>query len=79
MILIGPNRSPCVRRAAIVLSAYGMACEQQPLSGSDDRAKVRAFDPPGRISPLARDDGTPSPAQRRRAGEPAFTVTEHPR
>lgn len=57
MILIGPNRSPYTRRVAIVLKAYGMEYEQQPLSGFDDRAKVRAFNPLGRIPALVLDDG----------------------
>ena len=57
MILIGPNRSPYTRRVAIVLNAYGMAYEQQPLSGFDDRAKVRDFNPLGRIPALMLDDG----------------------
>jgi glutathione S-transferase len=57
MILVGPNRSPYTRRVAIVLNAYGMAYEQQPLSGFDDREKVRAFNPLGRIPALVLDDG----------------------
>ncbi len=57
MLLIGPNRSPYTRRVAIVLNAYGMAYEQQPLSGFDDRSKVRAFNPLGRIPALVLDDG----------------------
>lgn len=57
MIRIGANRSPYTRRVAIVLNAYGMPYEQQPLSGFDDRAKVRAFNPLGRIPALVLDDG----------------------
>lgn len=57
MILVGPNRSPYTRRVAIVLNAYGMKYEQQPLSGFDDRAKVRAFNPLGRIPALVLDEG----------------------
>lgn len=57
MILVGPNRSPYTRRVAIVLNAYGMTYEQQPLSGFDDRARVRAFNPLGRIPALVLDDG----------------------
>lgn len=57
MILIGPNRSPYTRRVAITLNAYGMTYEQQPLSGFDDREKVRAFNPLGRIPALVLDDG----------------------
>lgn len=57
MILIGPNRSPYTRRVAITLNAYGMAYEQRPLSGFDDRADVRAWNPLGRIPALVLDDG----------------------
>ena len=57
MILIGPNRSPYTRRVAITLNAYGMEYEQRPLSGFDDRARVRAFNPLGRIPALVLDDG----------------------
>src|SRR5689334_17838321 len=57
MILIGPNRSPYTRRVAITLNTYGMAYEQRPLSGFDDRAEVRALNPLGRIPALVLDDG----------------------
>ena len=57
MILVGPNRSPYTRRVAITLNAYGMAYEQRPLSGFDDRAEVRVLNPLGRIPALVLDDG----------------------
>jgi len=57
MILIGPNRSPYTRRVAITLNIYGMAYEQRPLSGFDDRAAVRASNPLGRIPALVLDSG----------------------
>jgi glutathione S-transferase len=57
MLLIGPNRSPYTRRVAITLNIYGIPYEQRPLSGFDDRAEVRAFNPLGRIPALVLDDG----------------------
>ena len=42
MLLIGVNRSPYTRRVAITLQAYGVAYEQQTLSGFGNRAEVRA-------------------------------------
>lgn len=57
MLLIGPNRSPYTRRVAITLNIYGMPYEQRPLSGFDDRAEVRAFNPLGRIPALVLDNG----------------------
>ena len=80
VILIGPHRSPCPRRAtAMLINAYGVVFERQPLSGLDDRVKVRAPNAPGRIPALAADDSEPPLAQRLRAEEPAFTVAEHSR
>jgi len=57
MLLIGVNRSPYTRRVAIVLEAYGIAYEQRALSGFDQRADVRQFNPLGRIPALVLDDG----------------------
>jgi len=57
VILIGPNRSPYTRRVAITLNIYGMPYEQRPLSGFDDRADVRAYNPLGRIPALVLDSG----------------------
>jgi glutathione S-transferase len=57
MILIGPNRSPYTRRVAITLNIYSMPYEQHPLSGFDDRAAVRAWNPLGRIPALVLDSG----------------------
>jgi glutathione S-transferase len=57
MLLIGVNRSPYTRRVAITLTAYGMAFEQRPLSGFDNRAEVRAGNPLGRIPALVLDSG----------------------
>jgi glutathione S-transferase len=57
MILIGPNRSPYTRRVAITLNIYSMPYEQRPLSGFDDRAAVRSWNPLGRIPALVLDSG----------------------
>jgi glutathione S-transferase len=57
MLLIGVNRSPYTRRVAITLTTYGMAFEQKPLSGFDNRAEVRASNPLGRIPALVLDSG----------------------
>jgi glutathione S-transferase len=56
MLLIGVNRSPYTRRVAITRVAYGIAFEQQPVSGFADRAGVRA-NALGRIPALVLDDG----------------------
>jgi len=57
MLLIGVNRSPYTRRVAITLETYGVAYQQRPLSGFDNRADVRAYNPLGRIPTLVLDDG----------------------
>jgi glutathione S-transferase len=57
MLLIGPNRSPFTRRVAIMLHIYGMPFEQKALSGFDNRAEVRAWNPLGRIPALVLDSG----------------------
>jgi glutathione S-transferase len=57
MLLIGVNRSPYTRRVAITLKAYGIAFEQQPLTGFDHRAEVRGSNPLGRIPALVLDSG----------------------
>ena len=57
MLLIGVNRSPYTRRVAITLTAYGVAFEQQPFSGFDNRTEVRASNPLGRIPALVLDNG----------------------
>ena len=57
MLLIGVNRSPYTRRVAITLQAYGVAYEQQALSGFGNRAEVRAKNPLGRIPALVLDSG----------------------
>jgi glutathione S-transferase len=57
MLLIGPNRSPFTRRVAITLNIYGMPFEQKALSGFDNRAEVRAWNPLGRIPALVLDSG----------------------
>ena len=57
MLLIGVNRSPYTRRVAITLVAYGVAFEQQALSGFGNRAEVQALNVLGRIPALVLDDG----------------------
>jgi len=57
MLLIGVNRSPYTRRVAITLVAYGVAFEQQALSGLGNRAEVQALNVLGRIPALVLDDG----------------------
>jgi glutathione S-transferase len=57
MLLIGVNRSPYTRRVAITLNFYGIAYEQQPLTGFDHRAEVRVSNPLGRIPALVLDTG----------------------
>jgi glutathione S-transferase len=57
MLLIGVNRSPYTRRVAITLKAYGIEFEQQSLTGFDNRAEVRAWNPLGRIPALVLDGG----------------------
>jgi glutathione S-transferase len=57
MLLIGVNRSPYTRRVAITLQAYGLAYEQNALTGFDHRAEVRNSNPLGRIPALVLDDG----------------------
>ena len=57
MLLIGVNRSPYTRRVAITLHLYGVAYEQQALSGFNDRSDVRARNPLGRIPALVLDSG----------------------
>ncbi|TWT09652.1 glutathione S-transferase family protein [Reyranella sp. CPCC 100927] len=57
MLLIGVNRSPYTRRVAITLHIYGVAYEQQALSGFNDRSDVRARNPLGRIPALMLDSG----------------------
>jgi glutathione S-transferase len=57
MLLIGVNRSPFTRRVAITLKVYDIPFEQRPLSGFDNRADVRAWNPLGRIPALVLDTG----------------------
>jgi glutathione S-transferase len=57
MLLIGVNRSPYTRRVAITLAAYGMAFEQEALTGFDHRDEVRGSNPLGRIPALVLDSG----------------------
>ena len=57
MQLIGVNRSPYTRRVAITLAAYGVAFEQQALSGFGNRAAVQAVNALGRIPALVLDSG----------------------
>ena len=57
MLLIGVNRSPYTRRVAITLVAYGVAFEQQALSGFGNRAEVQAVNALGRIPALVLDSG----------------------
>ena len=57
MLLVGVNCSPYTRRVAITLTAYGIAFEQQALSGFGNRADVRAVNALGRIPALVLDDG----------------------
>ena len=57
MLLIGVNRSPYTRRVAITLKAYNVAYEQRALSGFDNRADVRMWNPLGRIPALVLDGG----------------------
>ena len=57
MLLIGVNRSPYTRRVAITLEAYGVAYQQQAISGFGNRTEVRGTNPLGRIPALVLDDG----------------------
>jgi glutathione S-transferase len=57
MLLIGLNRSPYTRRVAITLKLYDMPFEQRALSGFNNRAEVRAWNPLGRIPALVLDSG----------------------
>lgn len=57
MLLIGVNRSPYTRRVAITLKVYGIPYEQRGLSGFDNRADVRTYNPLGRIPTFVLDDG----------------------
>lgn len=57
MLLIGVNRSPYTRRVAITLKAYDVTYEQTALSGFDNRADVRMWNPLGRIPALVLDSG----------------------
>ena len=54
MQLLGVNRSPFTRRVAITLHIYGIAFEQQFLSGFGNRTEVRAANPLSRIPALKR-------------------------
>jgi glutathione S-transferase len=57
MLLIGVNRSPYTPRVAITLKAYGIEFEQQALTGFDNRAEARAWNPLSRIPALVLDGG----------------------
>jgi glutathione S-transferase len=57
MLLIGLNRSPYTRRVAIMLKLYDMPFEQRALSGFQNRAEVRAWNPLGCVPALVLDSG----------------------
>ena len=58
MILIGQYDSPFVRRVGIAMTHYEMPYEHKPWSTFGDAAKVRAYNPLGRVPTLVLDDGT---------------------
>ncbi len=58
MILIGQYDSPFVRRVGIALRLYEMPFEHKAWSTFGDAAKVRAYNPLGRVPILVLDDGT---------------------
>jgi glutathione S-transferase len=57
MILIGQYDSPFVRRVAIAMKRYNFAFEHRPWSTFSDAAKVRQYNPLGRVPALVLDDG----------------------
>jgi glutathione S-transferase len=57
MLLIGVNRSPYTRRVAITLNVYDLEFQQLTLSGFDNRAEVRRWNPLGRIPAPVLDSG----------------------
>ncbi len=58
MILIGQYDSPFVRRVGIAMTLYEMSFKHKPWSTFGDAAKVRAYNPLGRVPTLVLDDGT---------------------
>jgi glutathione S-transferase len=57
MILFGQYDSPFVRRVAVTMQHYGMACERQPLSVFGDFAELRKTNPLGKVPALALAGG----------------------
>jgi glutathione S-transferase len=58
VILIGQYDSPFVRRVAVALKLYAFPYEHRPWSVFSDAARVRAYNPLGRVPTLVLDDGT---------------------
>ncbi len=56
MILIGQYDSPFVRRVGIAMTLYEMSFKHKPWSTFGDAAKVRAYNPLGRVPTLVLDD-----------------------
>jgi glutathione S-transferase len=57
MILIGQYDSPFVRRVAIALHLYGIACEHRPWSTFGDADRIAQYNPLRRVPTLVLDDG----------------------
>ena len=57
MILIGQYDSTFVRRVAIAMRLYGVACEHRPWSTFGEGDKIAAFNPLRRVPTLVLDDG----------------------
>jgi glutathione S-transferase len=57
MFLIGQYDSPFVRRVAIAMRLYGIACEHRPWSTFGDADKIAPYNPLRRVPTLVLDDG----------------------
>lgn len=57
MILIGYYESPYVRRVAVTMLLYELPFEHRPYRTAQDQARIREFNPLGRIPALVLDDG----------------------
>jgi glutathione S-transferase len=57
MILIGMFDSPFVRRVAISMRLLGLDCEHRDWSVGRDFARIREYNPLGRVPTLVLDDG----------------------
>jgi glutathione S-transferase len=57
MILIGMFDSPFVRRVAVSMQLLGMEFEHRNWSVGKDQARIREFNPLGRVPTLVLDDG----------------------